>query len=137
MVPLVLMLDVVVVVGVIVDFVVVANDDDVSVIFRIPTTTIPCRTVFNATLPRPSNYIPPVQLNPTNSTLINHFRSITPTIIYHTRFALLHPSHTTLQIPFYPVPLTLPHPKYENKQKIQMRTKTMISFFIHNEEWRW
>jgi len=111
-VPLVLMLDVLVVIGVIVDFVIIVNDDDVSVIFsRITTTTIPCQTVFNDTLPHPSNYIPPVQLNLTNSTLIHHFRSITPITIYHTRFALLHPSHTTLHIPLYPVHLTLPHQK--------------------------
>ena len=123
MAPLVLMLDVVVVVGVTIDFFfVVVNDDDVSVIFfRTTTTTIPCRTLFNATLPHPSNYIPPVQFNPTNSTLINHFRSITPITIYHTRFALLRPSYTTLHIPIYPVHLTLTHPKCK-KQKERKNT---------------
>ena len=123
-VPLALMLAVVVVVDFIVDFVVVVNDDGISVLFfRITTTTIPCRTVFNTTLPHPSNYIPPVPPNPTNFSLIDHSRSITPITLYHTGFALLHPSHTTLYTPLYPVHLTLPYPKCKNKQKIQTRTK--------------
>ena len=119
MVPFALMFAVVVVVGVIVDFVVVVvNDDDISVIvFRKTSTTIPCRTVYNATLPHPSNYIPPVPLNPTNSILINHFRSITPITFYHIRFTLLHPSHITFHILLYPVHLTLPRPKYTNVKK--------------------
>ena len=120
--PLVLILDVVVVGGVIVA-VVVVNDNNISVIFRTTTTTIPCQTVCNAALPHPSNYIPPVPLNQITSTLIDQFHSITPITFYHTRFALLHSSHTTLDILFYPVHLTLPHPKYKNKQKIQTRTK--------------
>ena len=129
MVPLDLTLAVAVVVGVIVDFVVVVvvNDDDISVIFFRTTTTTPCRTVNNTTLPYPSNYIPPVLLNPTNSTLIDHFRSITPITFYYTLFALLHQSHTTLPIPLYPIHLTLPDPKCKNKQKLQTRTKIKIS----------
>ena len=116
MVPLVLMLAVVVIVGVVFDFVVVVNDDDISVIcFRITATTILCRTVFNATLPHPFNYIPPVPLHPINSTLIEQFLSITPITLYHTRFHLLHLSDTTLYILLYPVNLTLPYPKYKNK----------------------
>ena len=122
------MLAVVVVVGFIVDFVIVVNDDDISVIFfRTTTTTIPCRTVFNVTLPHPSNYIPPVPLNPTNSTLIDDFRSITPLTLYHIRFALLHPSHTTLYIPLYPIYLTLPHTKCKKNKKTRTKIKTPSS----------
>ena len=93
------------------------------IFFTRTTTTIPCRTVFNATLPHSSNHIPLVSLNPTNSTLIDHFRSITPITLCHTPFVLLHPSHTTLHIQLYLVHLTLPHPKCKNKQNIQTRTK--------------
>ena len=127
MVPFALMFAVVVVVGVIVDFVVVVvNDDDISVIvFRKTSITIPCRTVYNATLPHPSNYIPPVPLNLTNSILINHFRSITPITLCHIRFTLLHPSHITFHILLYPVHLTLPRPKYTNVKK---KKNTLVNY---------
>ena len=116
MVPLVLMLAVVVVIGVVVDFIVVVNDNTSFFFMRI-TTTIPCRIVFNTTLRHPSNYIPPVLLNPTNFTISDHIRSITPLTIYNTRFVLLDSSHTTLHILLYPVHLTLTHLKCKNKQK--------------------
>ena len=117
MVLLVLMLDIVVVVSVIIDFDVVVNDDDISVFFfRTTTTTIPCHTVFNTTLPHLSNYIPPVPLNSNNSTLIEHFRSITLITLYHTSFILIYPSHTTLHISLYPA---LPRPPHTTPSKIQ------------------
>ena len=116
-VTLVLMLAVVVIVGVVFDFVVVVNDDDISVIcFRITATTILCRTVFNATLPHPYNYIPPVPLNPTNSTLIDISALLYQSHSTTPRFALLHPFHTT------PAHIALPRPIHTTPTEMYKQT---------------
>ena len=118
------MLAVVVVVGVIVDFVVIVNDDDISVNFSgrrpPPSLAKPCSMQFfniRPTIYHPFDSTRLIPLYSTNPTLLHQSHFTTPVSLYSTHLTLPCTFCSTPFTSYYLIQNTKTNKKYKQKQK--------------------